>query len=267
MYVVTQLLPRRVLARVKRFLRRDCRKPRDMKVRTYFQHVQRVNIDELPSLPPFGHHQSLSNDEILDILLYGTPKSWQKEMERQGFDPMLGTVQETLEFMERLEATDDFDGTPAIRQSSKPHAKKGGNQKKAPPSSDGKKGFCMIHGEGNHTSEECYTLQKEAKKLKTSYTGNTSGKYADKAKSSSGNKTWTRKADQGKTKTKSDLATFIGKEIAKGLKKEKKTAHAASKKRKSDSDDEEGEDLHVFDLEGFNYNDMDNLKIEDDASC
>ena len=125
----------------------------------------------------------------------------------------------------------------------------------------------MIHGEGNHTSEECYTLQKEAKKLKTSYGSNT-GKYADNAKSSSGNKTWTRKADQGKTKTKSDLATFIGKEIAKGM---KKSNHAASsKKRKNDSEEE---DLHVFDLEGFNYEDMDNLKIEDhvknedEASC
>jgi len=171
--------------------------------------------------------------------------------------------------MERLEATDDFDGTPA-KQHSKPHAKKGGNQKKAPSSSDGKKGYCMIHGEGNHTSEECYTLQKEAKKLKTSYGGKSEGKYTDKAKAGSGNKTWTRKADQGKAKPKSDLAAFIGKEIAKGMKKEKKSALAASKKRKNDSDDEE--DLHVFDLEGFNYEDMDNLKIEegevkDEVSC
>ena len=92
---------------------------------------------------------------------------------------MNGGIADTLEFMERLEATDDFDGTPA-KQHSKPHAKKGGKQKKAPSSSDGKKGYCMIHGEGNHTSEECYTLQKEAKKLKTSYSGNnTSGKYTD----------------------------------------------------------------------------------------
>ena len=89
----------------------------------------------------------------------------------------------------------------------------------------------MIHGEGNHTSEECYTLQKEAKKLKTNYSGNTSGKYTDnraKTGSGSGNKTWNRKAEQGKAKTKSDLATFIGKEIAKGIKKQPQSSHARS---------------------------------------
>jgi hypothetical protein len=270
-HVVTQLLPRRVLPRVKRYLRRECRKPRDMKVRTYFQHVLRVNIDELPSLPPFGGAQSLSNDEILDILLFGTPRSWQKEMERQGFDPMNGTVADTLEFMERLEATDDFDGSP-VKNNSKTNTKKGGgNNKKPSSSSDGKKGHCMIHGEGNHNSDECYTLQKEAKKLKSSHSGNTSGK----AKDGSGNKTWNRKADHGKQKAKSDLAAFIGKEVAKGIKKHKQSNTATpSKKRKNDSDNDEGEDLHMIDLEGFNYADMEDLKIEseseddnEEASC
>jgi hypothetical protein len=211
----------------------------------------------------------MSNDEILDIMIYGTPKSWHREMEKQGFDPMIGGVDDTLEMMERMEATDDFDGTPSKqpyqgKQSSNNNAKKHGKPKKAPSHpNEGKKGYCMIHGEGNHTSEECYTLQKEAKKLKSSYGSNTA-KYADKAKSGSSNKTWTRKAEQGKSKTKSDLAAFIGKEIAKGIKKS--SNDASKKKRKTDSDDE-GEDLHVFDLEGFNYNDMDNLKIEDEASC
>ena len=271
-HVVTQLLPRRVLARVKRYMRRDCRKPRHMKVRTYVQHLLRMNRDELPSLPPFTPTQKMSDDELLDIILYGTPRSWHKEMERQGFDPMLGGVDDTLEMMERMEATDDFDGTPSKsphqgKQSSNNSGKKHGKPKKGLSHTDeGKKGHCMIHGEGNHTSEECYTLQKEAKKLKSSYGSNTP-KYADKAKSGSANKTWNRKAEQGKTKTKRDLAAFIGKEIAKGIKQSKDVA--SKKKRKSDNSDEEGEDLHVFDLEGFNYHDMDNIKIEDDdaTSC
>ena len=59
-----------------------------MKVRTYLQHMLRMNQEELPNLPPHNTCQSLLTDELLDIILFGTPKSWQKEMERQGFDPM-----------------------------------------------------------------------------------------------------------------------------------------------------------------------------------
>ena len=46
--VVSTLLPSKVVARVKRSLRREMRKPNDMKVRTYFQNLSRINGEELP---------------------------------------------------------------------------------------------------------------------------------------------------------------------------------------------------------------------------
>ena len=100
------------LAQVKRYLRRKCRKPREMKVQTYLQHHIQINNDELPNLPPFNPAKGLSGDKLQNIGLYGTPKSWQKEMDRQGFDPMENTLNDIVEFMERLEATNEFDGTP-----------------------------------------------------------------------------------------------------------------------------------------------------------
>ena len=87
-FVVTSPLPRQIKARVKRHLRRECRKPREMSVRVHLQHLLRMNHDEIPNLPPFDPDQNLSMDELTDIILFGTPKSWQREMERQGFDPM-----------------------------------------------------------------------------------------------------------------------------------------------------------------------------------
>ena len=36
-FMITELLPRRILARIKRFLRRECRKPADVKVKIYLQ--------------------------------------------------------------------------------------------------------------------------------------------------------------------------------------------------------------------------------------
>ena len=50
--MMTSLLPRQVLAKVKRALRRDMRKPSDMKVRQYYQHLTRVNNEEITGLPP-----------------------------------------------------------------------------------------------------------------------------------------------------------------------------------------------------------------------
>ena len=72
--VLTQAMPRQVLAKVKRHIRRECRKPIDMKIRTYVQHLRRINEEELPRLPPFRANQALTPDELLDIVLFGAPK-------------------------------------------------------------------------------------------------------------------------------------------------------------------------------------------------
>ena len=58
--VLTNYLPRKVLARVKRSMRRDMRKPADMKVRHYYQNLIRMNDEELPNLPPFQQGNKLS---------------------------------------------------------------------------------------------------------------------------------------------------------------------------------------------------------------
>ena len=67
------------------------------------------------------------------------------------------------------------------------------------------------------------------------------------------------------SKAKNDLAAFVQKEVAKGVKAS--LAASAAKKRKSDSESSD-EDLNMFDLKDFNYEDMENLKIdsEDDIS-
>ena len=251
-HAVQQLLPQRVLARVKRYIRRECRKPAGMKVRTYFNHLMRINVDELDRLPPFEDDQKFSQDELLDIILFGTPKSWQKEMEKQGFDPMDHKLNQVIDKMESLESTEDFEHDHTIKSS----AKKGKDYKsgKKSANSKGKQNlYCMYHGEGGHKTDDCFHLQKEAKRLK-------SGKdFSPPSK----NKSWTRKAAESSKESKKDLAAFIRKEIKKGVKKDLK---AISKKRKSDSDDSDSSiDIHAFDLKDFNYEDMENLKIDDDV--
>ena len=74
--VLTKSMPRRILACVKRQVRCEMRKPKAMKVRPHFQHLLRHNMEYLPNLPPFKANQGLPADELLDVPLCGTPKSW-----------------------------------------------------------------------------------------------------------------------------------------------------------------------------------------------
>ena len=53
-WAMENLMPKKILLYVKRNLRRNTRKPKDMKVRIFFQHLTRINTEEVPSLPPLA---------------------------------------------------------------------------------------------------------------------------------------------------------------------------------------------------------------------
>ena len=244
--LLTSLLPRQVLAKVKRNLRRDMRKPYDMPIRTYYQHLLRINKEELAKLPPlFEKEQSLNDGEFIDVLLFGTPRSWQNEMDHQGFDHMEKTPDEVVAFMENIEASEEVPDKPKASTKSDKTPKK----KKNTSSESKKKFFCTEHGENwTHDTKDCRILQKKKD----------GGGYP--------NKTWNRKSDDAKKEAKKELATLIAKSVKHSVKKE---LAAVVKKRKSDDDTDDEKDGFLLDclqgkLDGFNYEEMENLSIDDD---
>ena len=79
---------------------------------------------------------------------------------------------------------------------------------------------------------------------------------------------WSRKADESSSKSKKDLAALLAKFVQKQVKKE---LAAMGKKRKSKSDDSDNEECALVqimeeDLEGFNYEDMEKMSLDDDDS-
>jgi hypothetical protein len=265
--VITGCTPQKVLQRVKRYMRREMRKPPEMKIRQYLVHLVRMNDEEVPSLPPFGPNQGLSLDELVDIILYAVPKSWIKEMDRQGFDPMVKTPMEVVNFLEQIETSEDFDSdkqkqvVPNNNKNKGKPQKQGSNNNNA--NGNGGK-YCMLHGKGNHSTEECRNMQAQAKRMKTN-----GGESKSTTGGGSKNKTWSRKSENNKSVTKKEINSLVKKAAKKAAQKE---INALNKKRKSDDSDSEEEMNNIeegivdIDLNDFDANDLERVLDDDEIT-
>jgi len=169
-----------------------------MGAKQHIMHICCINSKEIARCPPaFNSTQCLTPDEIIDILLFGAPKSSQREMDRQGFDPLAKTVAEAVEFMERIEMSEDFDGNRKVAAVPKKGNNKNKSNNKGNSGADGSK-CCMLHGNNNaHDTSECKTLMAQAKKLK--------GNNGANQKSKGGNKSWKNKAKDDTNDSKKEL--------------------------------------------------------------
>ena len=85
--VIEAASPNDVLALQIRNMKHEMKKPYDMSFKTYVSMLLKINILELPELPPFGgKSQSLTKADLTEIIRYGVPKSWQLQLKLQGFD-------------------------------------------------------------------------------------------------------------------------------------------------------------------------------------
>jgi hypothetical protein len=101
--LTTHVFPQRALRIQKRYMRRYMRKPREMKMRHFRSRVVEMN-NYLARFPAkFNESQKLDDEELMDLLEFAIPNGWQREMVLQGFDASKASIQELVEFCERLE--------------------------------------------------------------------------------------------------------------------------------------------------------------------
>lgn len=263
--VVENVAPTKCLQKVKRYIRREVRKPLGMKVRDFSTRLHHINNEEIPHLPPFlGDGQKFHDDELTDIILHAVPKSWIREMDRQGKDPDTMDSTAIVAFLEQIETSEEF--VPAQDNSKKDKKakgkSKGNNNNNKSDNGDGK--YCMLHGRGNHKTEDCNNLKMTVKKIK----GDNSG--SDGKSSGSKNKSWNRKANDNKNSTRKEINAIVQKSIKEAVKKE---VNAVNKKRKSDdSDNSSDEEMHnieqelnAVDLNGFDLEELEK-QINDEVS-
>ena len=164
----------------KRYLRRFVRKPMGMTSRMFVARVQELNnyLPHFPSQVPGEPIQKLDDDEIIDLMEFGVPRSWQKKMEEHNFDSTNTTIGEFLAFCERMERIEQMDtaksggGRPDQGGGRAGKANDSNRKRKADvaalKSNKGEKNsFCLYHGENNtHSTDQCYLVKKEVRLMK-----------------------------------------------------------------------------------------------------
>ena len=66
----------------------------------------------------------LPTDEVVDMLEFGCPPTWQKEMILQDFDATTATVSEFVDFFERLELVENLSKEPSRNHKEPPEERK-----------------------------------------------------------------------------------------------------------------------------------------------
>ena len=72
----------------------------------YIARVIEINnyLTEFPPTVVGGDAIKLPDDELLDLLEFGIPIKWQRQMQVQNFKPTAGTLREFQDFCKRLES-------------------------------------------------------------------------------------------------------------------------------------------------------------------
>ena len=204
---VTQwVLPKKALQTQRRYMRRVCRKPRDTSMKDYIARYNELN-GYLAMFNDNGDANKIADDEVMEHMEFAIPHSWQKQMILQGFNVIDSTIDEFIEFCERLEMTDDTPdkNNDAKKQSKKRKDSDGTSTKKSKP--QGKNKFlCELCGwNPTHNTSDCRTIKKKIQEAKEDFRKHKSGYKPNSDKKVS----WKRRSNPNEE----ELHTFIKDEI------------------------------------------------------
>jgi hypothetical protein len=106
--VTKHIFPKHSLQEQRRYMRRYLCKPRELKNREFQARVSELN-SYLKEFPGADASSALSHDNLIELLEFANPTSWQKHMVLQGFNPVTEPLSKLVEFCERIEYAETVD--------------------------------------------------------------------------------------------------------------------------------------------------------------
>ena len=224
--ITTDIFPHRALEIQCRGLRRHIKKPADMTIMHMVARLTELN-DQLPLYPNSDESKKLDETVIKEIVEFAIPREWKRQMSLQRFAIETKSLKETIEFCKDMETYEKNNPEPKKNRasSSKSASKYSNTKRKRETSSEERTDlYCMLHGKGSHTTDQCKKLRKLTKKHK-----------ADHEFPSS-------KPSKGGKKSSTEFVQMI---VRKELKKDK----ARAKKKVRKSIDKQAENFSKFKLD------------------
>ena len=210
--VAQAVFPHRALETQKLWMKKEMKKPRKMRYRTFQARVHKMN-KYLPYFPGASEEDKFKDKEMLEILEFSLPEEWREEWDTRRF---IATQHDFSRLTQEAEAMERKEANKAnkAKQARKPEKRKKMEHPRTKNSVANKKTkgnnkFCSEHGWGNHASADCWTLHPEL----------VPEKYQKKPPA----KGTTKKEEKNNKKTKEMMLTIPKK--AKKTKKVPKTPH------------------------------------------
>lgn len=259
--VTAHVFLQQALQKQKRCMRHNMHKPSHMTIREYATRIKELNA-HLEKFPPNKKNQRMDDDEVLDLLEFGVPYSWQNQMTLQGFEPQADPSKKVIDFVKfckRIEnSTQEINNNKNNQQQNGSNKQNGDKKRKLKNYMGEIPTCCILHGEG-HSTEEGKTIQKWAKQQKLEYAQKSS-------KSNEKTNKWKRK-DLSKKFTKNDLNAMVAKAV-KHLVQEAFAMHTEERDKMSNKsvadDDSSALKLENIDLNNDLFSDDNTVNRQDE---
>ena len=167
--VTEHVFPKLACQKLKSYMRRFLKKPRDLTAKKFIEHVIHINklLERFPDPSSTTTAAKMPKDNILDLLEANMPHAWERHMHLQGFKPLKSTINDVFEFCEQLELAKDVPVKKGTRNSTNKESQ--GKSKHACTNESKKQGrskdnsedkfHCMLHGPNpTHDTKNCRNL-------------------------------------------------------------------------------------------------------------